>query len=172
MDPESPESPARRCVSFFCPHDCVAVPAVPPWTSLLLLLPLGTREELRGPGSHVEQASHTLLHIRMGKWATPCPWSRVPKTPPIWPGCLPPVEGLRGALVQQGALFLTSCVLSGILPLHLEAPCQLLNSNSPSSLLRARGVSKERKGKPEALVWLDPPEGEAPLGTMGPRGTR
>lgn len=74
--------------------------------------------------------------------------------------------------MQQGALFSTSCVLSGILPLRLEALCQLLNSNSPSSLLRAPGVSKERKGKPEVLVRLDPPEGEALLGTMGPRGTR
>lgn len=74
--------------------------------------------------------------------------------------------------MQQGALFSTSYILRGILPLHLEAPCQLLNSNSPSSLLRAHGVSKERKGKPEALVLLDHLEGEAQSGTMDPRGTR
>lgn len=77
MDLESPESLARRCVSFFCPHDCVTVPAVPPWTPPLLLLPLGTRAE-----PHVEQPSHTLRHIRVGKWATPCPWPRAPQIPP------------------------------------------------------------------------------------------
>lgn len=90
MDPESPESPARRCVSFFCPHDCVTVPAAPPWAPLPLLLPLGTRAELRGPGPHVEQASHTLLHIRVGKCATLCPWPRVPQTPPNMAWLPPP----------------------------------------------------------------------------------
>lgn len=59
MDPESPESLGRRCVFFFCPHDCVAVPAAPLGSLFPSSCPLAPEQS---PQCHVEQASHTLMH--------------------------------------------------------------------------------------------------------------